>query len=99
MLVPLADLVELAVGHSKDWAVWCWLLAALVGACAAAYALRNFTRDTLRDQLLCLATVGVIGIVIVIVIAITSGQPIISGYSSASASEPDPSSNTFQGSS
>jgi len=41
-------------------------LAAVAGAFAAAYALRNFHRETLRPLVLCLATAGAIGILIMI---------------------------------
>lgn len=50
-----------------------WYLAAVAGAFAAAYALMNFHRATLRDQWLCLATAGVIGILIMAVMALTVG--------------------------
>lgn len=39
-----------------------YLLAAMGGACAAAYSLRKFHRSTFRDLLWCLATAGVLGI-------------------------------------
>lgn len=42
-----------------------WYGAAVAGAFAAAYALTNFHRETLRDLLLCLATAGVFGILLV----------------------------------
>ena len=41
-------------------------LAALGGAFAVAYALRNFRREMLKPLLLCLATAGVIGILIMV---------------------------------
>jgi hypothetical protein len=41
-------------------------LAAVGGAFAVAYALRNFRREMLKPMLLCLATAGVIGILIMV---------------------------------
>jgi hypothetical protein len=48
-----------AGGHGAETA---WYIAAAAGAFAAAYALKNFHRATMRDLLICLATAGAIGI-------------------------------------
>lgn len=72
MLLPLGDLVGLIIMHSKNWAIWLWLLSAIAGAWAAAYALRSFRRETSRELLLCLATAGTIGCAIMIVSLYTS---------------------------
>ena len=72
MLAPIGDLVGLLVMHSKDWAVWFWLLSAIAGAWAAAYALRCFRRETFYELLLCLATAGTIGCAIMFTIVYTS---------------------------
>lgn len=50
-----------------------WYLAAIAGAIAAAYALRNFHRATARDLWLCLASAGVIGIALMVAAAVSAG--------------------------
>jgi hypothetical protein len=50
-----------------------WYFAATAGAFAAAYALRNFHRATWRALLLCLATAGVIGILLMVFNAVVLG--------------------------
>jgi hypothetical protein len=54
-------------------AVTVWYLAAVAGAIAAAYALENFHRATMGDLLFCLATAGVIGVLLVALSAATVG--------------------------
>ena len=51
-------------------------MAAVAGALGAAYALRNFHRATMRDLLLCLATAGACGVLLMILAAVIGG----SGY-------------------
>ncbi len=48
-------------------------LAAVAGAIPMAYALRSFRRSALRPLLLCLATAGGLGILIVVVFALAQG--------------------------
>ena len=48
-------------------------MAAIAGAFAAAYALRNFHRETIRPLLLCLAIAGGIGILIMVANAMKAG--------------------------
>jgi hypothetical protein len=50
-----------------------WYCAAVAGAFAAAYALKNFHRATVRDLLFCLATAGVIGILLMALNAVAVG--------------------------
>ncbi len=50
-----------------------WYVAAVAGAFAAAYALKNFHRETLTDLWGCLASAGVIGIFFMVLNAVTVG--------------------------
>jgi Type II CAAX prenyl endopeptidase Rce1-like len=50
-----------------------WFVMVIAGAFAAAYALRNFRRATWNDLWLCLASAGVIGVLLMVVGAFTSG--------------------------
>lgn len=50
-----------------------WYVAAVAGAFAAAFALRNFRRATWRDLGLCLAFAGTIGILIMVQAAVVNG--------------------------
>jgi len=50
-----------------------WYFAAAAGAFAAAYALKNFHRATMRDLWFCLATAGVIGLLIMAVSVVAVG--------------------------
>jgi hypothetical protein len=50
-----------------------WYLAAVIGAFGVAYALRNFHRASWHDLWFCLATAGVIGILILAQAAVING--------------------------
>jgi len=50
-----------------------WYVAAVAGAFAAAYALRNFHRAIITDLWQCLATAGVIGIFFMVLNAVMAG--------------------------
>jgi hypothetical protein len=50
-----------------------WLVVAVAGALPAAYALRNFRRATWNALWLCLASAGVIGVLLMVMSAFTSG--------------------------
>jgi membrane protease YdiL (CAAX protease family) len=65
MIKPLIDLVN-SVRSQESWIVAAWLLAAIAGAWAAAYALRNFRRATFRELLICVVTAGAVGCAIMV---------------------------------
>jgi membrane protease YdiL (CAAX protease family) len=44
-----------------NWSLRLWFVACLIGAVGVGFALRHFTKSTLRDLLLCLAIAGGIG--------------------------------------
>jgi len=50
----------------RDWVVCGWMVAALVGAVAAGYALVHLRRETIRPFLFCQLTAGTIGISLMI---------------------------------
>ena len=68
ILLAIAPFVYLAVyvvkGQGVDYILYA--LAAIVGAGAAAYALGQFRRETRRHLVLCLATAGLLGVLLVI---------------------------------
>lgn len=68
ILLAIAPFVYLAVYVVKDQGVdyILYALAAIVGAGAAAYALGQFRRETRRYLVLCLATAGLLGVLLVI---------------------------------
>ena len=68
ILLAIAPFVFLAVYVVKDQGVdyILYALAAIVGAGAAAYALGQFRRETRRYLVLCLATAGLLGVLLVI---------------------------------
>jgi membrane protease YdiL (CAAX protease family) len=69
MIYPAKIMISLIMLNKWNPAtLWCG--AAIIGALGAAYSFRQFTRGTIRQTLLCLATAGSIGIVLVIVTAI-----------------------------
>jgi membrane protease YdiL (CAAX protease family) len=51
----------------REWVICGWMGAALVGAFAAGYALRQLRRESLRPFLMCQLTAGTIGIGLMIV--------------------------------
>jgi membrane protease YdiL (CAAX protease family) len=61
VVVPGMFLVD-ALRHHK-WIPAVWAMAAVVGAVAAAFSVTRFTRATVRQLLLCLATAGTAGVV------------------------------------
>ena len=64
-IVPFIDLAVFVVkGQGVDYILYA--LAAIVGAGAAAYALGQFGRETWRYLGLCLATAGLLGVLLVI---------------------------------
>jgi membrane protease YdiL (CAAX protease family) len=65
-ILPAISLNE-ALGR-RDWVVCGWLVAALVGAIAAGYALVHLRRESLRPFLLCQLTAGTIGISLMIAV-------------------------------
>ena len=69
ILLAIAPFVYLAVyvvqGQGVDYVLYA--LVAIVGAGAAAYALGQFRRETWRNLGLCLATAGLLGVLLVIV--------------------------------
>lgn len=73
VLVPIYNVVHMVTTHSKDLGVWIWSLVAIAGAVPVAYALRHFRREAFRDLLLCLATAGTIGCLIMIVFVHVAG--------------------------
>jgi membrane protease YdiL (CAAX protease family) len=79
-IVPFVWLVQLLVGAVSGLGVDTILygLAAIVGAGAAAYALGQFTRETWLYVGLCLATAGLLGVLIFIgaLSGTTTAQPI-----------------------
>jgi membrane protease YdiL (CAAX protease family) len=59
MIYPCIRLVSQII--HKEWnSAILWNAAAIIGAVAAAYSLRNFKKETIKYTLLCLATSGVI---------------------------------------
>ena len=68
ILLAIAPFVYLAVyvvkGQGVDYILYA--LAAIVGAGAAAYTLGQFRRETRRHLVLCLATAGLLGVLLVI---------------------------------
>ena len=72
VIKPLIDLIS-SVRSRESWMVGAWLLAAIAGAWAAAYSLRNFRRETLRELVVCLATAGTVGCGLVMAVAFTLG--------------------------
>ena len=56
--------------RGANWAVRLYFLAALPGAVGVAFALRNFTASAARSLLLCLATVGVLGCGMMLLVAL-----------------------------
>ena len=68
ILLAIAPFVYLAVyvvkGQGVDYILYA--LAAIFGAGAAAYALGQFRRETRRHLVLCLATAGLLGVLLVI---------------------------------
>jgi membrane protease YdiL (CAAX protease family) len=60
---PVFELVQL-FRTRLDWVIGGWLLAAVCGAIPAGYAIRNFGRATVTHFLSCLATAGVVGVLI-----------------------------------
>jgi membrane protease YdiL (CAAX protease family) len=63
-ILPAVSLVE-SLGR-REWIVGGWFAAALVGAGAAGYALRNFRRQAIRPFVMCQLTAGTIGIALMI---------------------------------
>jgi membrane protease YdiL (CAAX protease family) len=61
MIYPCIRIVSQVM--KNEWGpAMLWNAAAMIGAVTAAYSLRQFTKDTVRNTLLCLATSGVISI-------------------------------------
>lgn len=60
---PVFVLVQL-FRVSPDWVIGGWLLAATCGAIPAAYAIRNSGRTTVVPFISCLATAGVLGVLV-----------------------------------
>ena len=80
-IVPFIDLAVFVVkGQGVDYILYA--LAAIVGAGAAAYALKQFRRETWRYLELCLATAGLLGILLVI------GPRLIAAWYDASTVHP-----------
>jgi membrane protease YdiL (CAAX protease family) len=80
-IVPFVSLVkDVAEGRGLD--LYLYGLAAIVGAGAGAYTLGQFRRDTWRYFGLCLATAGLLGILIVI------GPRMIAAWYDASTAQP-----------
>ena len=67
-ILPLVQLVQLVIGVVSGLGldIILYFLAAIVGAGAAAYALGQFRRETWRYLGLCLATAGLLGVLLVI---------------------------------
>jgi membrane protease YdiL (CAAX protease family) len=66
-IVPAGFLVEEWPG--ANWGVRLYFLASLVGAVGVAFALRRFTASAARSLLLCLATAGVLGCGMMLLVA------------------------------
>ena len=83
-IYPFYQLVQLVVSglSGQGLGTILYLLAAIVGAGAAAYALGQFSRETWRYLGLCLATAGLLGILIFAV------PHILAGWSDASTALP-----------
>lgn len=64
MLAIIPARISVAALIQGNYSVALWGLSAVCGAMAAAYALRNFQRETVRGLLLCAAIAGPIGIAI-----------------------------------
>jgi hypothetical protein len=77
LLLALAPAAALAGGARGGATILAWLLCALGGAMAAAYALREFRRETAAALLRCLGTAGAIGIAVMVLawLARPSGHP------------------------
>ena len=63
--VPLAILPAISLAEAfrgREWVICGWMVAALVGAIAAGYALVHLRRETIRPFLWCQLTAGTIGI-------------------------------------
>ena len=50
-----------------------WYMAAIAGAVGAAYSLRNFRRATLNDLCSCFASAGSVGVMFLVISALSSG--------------------------
>ena len=83
-ILPLVQLVQLVVGvvSGQGLGTILYFLVAIVGAGAAAYALGQFRRSTWRYLGLCLATAGLLGVLIFAV------PHILAGWSDASTALP-----------
>jgi membrane protease YdiL (CAAX protease family) len=83
-ILPLVQLVQLVVSgvSGQGLGTILYLLAAIVGAGAVAYALGQFRRETWRYLGLCLATAGLLGILLVAI------PHILAGWSNASTAQP-----------
>src|SRR5919199_2281662 len=72
-IVPFIDLAVYVVkGQGVDYILYA--LAAIVGAGAAAYALGQFGRETRRYLVLCLATAGLLGVLLVIGFSVSAAR-------------------------
>jgi membrane protease YdiL (CAAX protease family) len=71
-VVPASFLLQLTL--DGQWSSMPFALAALGGALAAAYALRQFRATTVRALLLCLATAGLLGTLVFLGVALALAQ-------------------------
>jgi membrane protease YdiL (CAAX protease family) len=77
LVVPCFGLLHTLRSPSGiDWIRAAWFASAVAGAFAAAYSLRNFTRETLDSLYRCLATAGLYGAIIVLGAAVAIHFPV-----------------------
>ena len=80
MVLPLHTLVH--SWTSLDWALRLWMVCAAAGAVPLAYSVARFSRPALRVLLLCLATAGVLG-TLVMVLGSLAHQAAVTGAPAA----------------
>lgn len=75
-----------AAGAGAPWSISAWYLCAIGGAVGAAYALRSFRRSAVRPLLVCLATAGGTGILLMVLAqSARGGLPAVSAGTARTA--------------
>jgi membrane protease YdiL (CAAX protease family) len=72
MIAPVCILIE--EWSNFDWLLRIYFFAAIFGAVGVAFTLRQFNAVTMRSLGLCLATAGVLGIAMTMLVAVSQGK-------------------------